>query len=265
MNKKNIILIIVALLILIGLAFFFSKPEEAVAPQIKKEQETSELERHRELARDWVTTNSPTYLFDGSDLELFSEEKLTDEKEKFVFSFTSSASGHGNRTGEMLAQVITPHQTEVIVENGEVISVVTDRVFDEMKGEILEKKETMTVDLYFVETFNNQEDLVKVEREIPQTEAVGKASIEELLKGPSSEEKEKGFYSALNEGVELQSIEIEDGTAKLDFNQKLQEGIAGSAWVETIREQIRKTISQFETVDEVIISINGQTEGILQP
>lgn len=32
-----------------------------------------------------------------------------------------------------------------------------------------------------------------------------------------------------------------------------------------IREQIEKTLLQFETIDDVVISINGETEEVLQP
>jgi len=35
--------------------------------------------------------------------------------------------------------------------------------------------------------------------------------------------------------------------------------------VAAIRAQIRETLKQFPTVDEVIISIDGRTEDILQP
>lgn len=65
--------------------------------------------------------------------------------------------------------------------------------------------------------------------------------------------------------AQLQSLEIEDGVAQVDFSQDLDEGVAGSARVMALREQIKKTLLQFETVDEVVISVDGQTEGILQP
>jgi spore germination protein GerM len=35
--------------------------------------------------------------------------------------------------------------------------------------------------------------------------------------------------------------------------------------VMAIREQIEKTLLQFETIDDVVISINGETEEVLQP
>lgn len=266
MNKNIIILITIISLILIGLIFFLFKTEEESISQIEEEQEeVLESDKYKSLAQDWILNNSTTYLFDGFDLEFLSEEQIDENEYKLIFLFNSNSAGYGDRSDQMSAQVITPHKIEIIVKNNTIIEAITDKIFDEMTGEILEEKATMTVDLYFVKTVDNQEELIKVEREIFQTEAVGRASIEELLKGPKAEEREDGFYSALNEEIELQSIEIENGIAKLDFNQKLQEGVAGSARVEAIREQIRKTMLQFDTVNEVIISIDGEIENILQP
>ncbi len=226
----------------------------------------------REIAEDWVVNNSPTYTFDGSDLALESEEKRAEgEYYLFVFSFTSAAAGYGDREGEMVAQVITSHTMEVIVEDGEVVSAVTDEVYDELNEEMITEvpseedatPETLTVSVYFVEVVEGEEQIVEVEREVPYTVATGRAAIEELLKGPLPDEE--GLSTAINEGTELQSIEIEDGVARVDFNQRLDEGVAGSALVTAIRDQIERTLLQFETVDEVIISVDGRTEDILQP
>lgn len=254
MNKK-IIITIIAIIAVIG-GFFLLRGEE--------EKKLSGIEEAREVAENWIVNNSPTYTFDGSGLALQSEEELAEEETYlFVFSFESRAAGYGDRTSEMAAQVITSHTVEIIVQEGEVVSAVTDGDYDEMKREMTEEAlpETMKIDLYFIEVIDGQEEIVKVEREIPYTPAVGRASIEELLEGPP-----EGLSTAIKEEAELQSINIEEGTAFVDFNEKLEEGVAGSAMVMAIREQIEKTLLQFNTVDEVVISINGRTgDIILQP
>lgn len=103
------------------------------------------------------------------------------------------------------------------------------------------------------------------EREIPKTEAVAKAAVEELLKGPSDLERQAGFSTTISPGVTLQSIVIKNGVAKVDFNEALQFGVAGSCRVTAIRAQITQTLKQFSTVKDVVISINGKTKDILQP
>jgi spore germination protein GerM len=89
--------------------------------------------------------------------------------------------------------------------------------------------------------------------------------LEELLNGPTSEEKTQGYFSGINSGVEINSISLQDKTIRVDFDERLEEGIGGSCKVAFIRSQIAQTLRQFLTIDEVIISINGRTEDILQP
>jgi spore germination protein GerM len=94
---------------------------------------------------------------------------------------------------------------------------------------------------------------------------VGRAALDELLKGPSVEEKEKGYLTAINEGVKVEKLTIENGVAKADFNSRLEEAVGGSCRVNLIRSQIVNTLMQFSTVKEVVISIEGKTEDILEP
>ena len=121
--------------------------------------------------------------------------------------------------------------------------------------------------------FNNNEldpeiscsKVFPVERIIPKTQAVGRAALEELLKGPTSPEKEKSFLTSINPGVKIQSLVIENGVAKADFDEQLEFQVGGSCRVSAIRAQITETLKQFPTVKTVVISINGRTEDILQP
>ena len=104
-----------------------------------------------------------------------------------------------------------------------------------------------------------------VQRMIQKTPAVARAALQELLKGPTQEEKEQRFFTSLNTGVQIQNLVIEDNIAEVDFNEQLEFQVGGSCRVSAIRAQIIETLKQFSTVDSVIISINGRTEDILQP
>ena len=103
-----------------------------------------------------------------------------------------------------------------------------------------------------------------VEREIPKTLGVARAALEELLKGPTKAEKTEGYFTSIISGVEIQGIAIENEIAKVDFNDELDRA-GGSCRVALIFAQITQTIKQFPTVKNVIISVNGRTEDILQP
>ncbi|MCX6781623.1 MAG: DUF333 domain-containing protein [Candidatus Magasanikbacteria bacterium] len=127
-----------------------------------------------------------------------------------------------------------------------------------------------TVSVFFNNTVKdpNMLDCSKVyavERIITSTPAVGRAAIEELLKGPTESEKSAGYLSNINMGVGIQSLTIENNVAKVDFDKKIEEALGGSCRVGAIRAQIEETLKQFSTVKSVIISVDGRTEDILQP
>jgi spore germination protein GerM len=132
------------------------------------------------------------------------------------------------------------------------------------------REETMTVKVFFGNSIFDPEILdcsknFSVERTVPKTEAVGRAALEQLLAGPTDTEKAEGYFTNINPGVKIKSLAIENGVAKADFDEQLEYQIGGSCRVAAIISQIRETLKQFPTVDDVIISIDGQTEDILQP
>jgi hypothetical protein len=108
-------------------------------------------------------------------------------------------------------------------------------------------------------------NVLAVKREIPQTKGIAMATIKELLKGPTNSEKNSGYVSNINSGVEVQSLTIQNGVARIDFNEQLQYQVGGSCKTSAIIAQIKQTLKQFSTVSDVVISINGETEAILQP
>ncbi len=248
--SKNIIWIIVLIAALIGFIFFLGTDEEPIDPQ--------------QIAQDWIINNSPTYKFDGQDLTF-----LSIEGEKIYFAFQSTSAGYGDRTGQMSATVITPHIMEIVVENNEVVSAVTDgrynEITKEMIGEYFEGDKEISV--YFLDIEGQQEELVEVKRTIPHEPGISYpfAAINQLLNGPTEDESERGIFSMINPGTVVYDLTIEDGVAIVDFNEKLQEGVAGSASVMAIRNQIERTLLQFDDINEVVISINGESEEILQP
>ena len=279
MNKKYIIGLLLVLLVVIGAVVYFGRQEQTpVDTTVDQQQGEMTVVQARQIAQTWIENNSPTYTHDGSDLTLVTEDTIIPGlRFEFIYSFVSTAAGYGDRSGEMVAQVITPHTMEVIVDNGQVVSAVTDEVYDELQGRMItdettdepvatdETPDTLTISLYFVETVQGQEQTVAVDREIPYTIATGEAAIEQLLQGPTAQEQARGLSSSIPQGTQLQSIDIQNGVATVDFSQELDEDVAGSAWVTMIRGQIERTLMQFETVDEVVITINGRDQDVLQP
>jgi hypothetical protein len=102
-------------------------------------------------------------------------------------------------------------------------------------------------------------------RVIPGTPAIATKTIEELLIGPTIAEVGDGMLTIIPSGTKLNSLLIKNGIATADFNAKLTDGVAGSCKVGAIRAQIEETLKQFPSIQDVVISVNGVSEGILQP
>ncbi len=134
---------------------------------------------------------------------------------------------------------------------------------------IFDANSTINIKVYFN---NNKLDpeiscnkVFLVERRIAKTQSVARAALEELLKGATATEGKEGYFTNINTGVEIQKLNIVNGVARVDFDKQLEYQIGGSCRVSAIRAQIIETLKQFPTVSEVIISVDGRTEDILQP
>lgn len=129
--------------------------------------------------------------------------------------------------------------------------------------------ETTTLKVYFGKegvTGSTCKVVFAQDRIVPKTQAVARVALEELLKGPTAEEKVAGYFSGINPGVKIQSLTLDGtGTLRVDFDEELERGVGGSCRVAEIRSEISFTLKQFPSVKDVIISIDGRTEDILQP
>lgn len=83
------------------------------------------------LAREFVM-DDPTYRFDGiADTLQVSYDGATGTA---TARFTSRHAGYGDRSGMILAEVLTPHEAVIRVSGGKVASAVMDGVWD-MRGQ----------------------------------------------------------------------------------------------------------------------------------
>ncbi len=140
--------------------------------------------------------------------------------------------------------------------------------FAEISGEAREKMKVKIFlsDSRFVnEPYFDCSRTISADREVFKTKAVGAAAIEALLRGANENEMAQNYFSNINPGTRLEKLTIENGIARADFDEQLEFQVGGSCRVAAIRAQITDTLKQFPTVKEVIISVNGRTEDILQP
>jgi hypothetical protein len=86
------------------------------------------------------------------------------------------------------------------------------------------------------------------------TVAVGRASLEAMLEGPSAAERAAGVGTAVPSGTGLLGLEIHDGIAFADFSTEFRRS-SGIAPIQV--GQVVWTIGQFSTVDRVVIKVDG--------
>ncbi len=124
------------------------------------------------------------------------------------------------------------------------------------------------VNVYFVDSAKAETSdctaNVGIERKVLNAETLGPGALSALIEGLKPEEQ-SAYFSAINPATLIQKFEIINGTAYVDFSSALSDGVAGSCSVLAIRSQIENTLLALPDIDSVVISINGETEGILEP
>ena len=94
----------------------------------------------QEIAEEFII-NSPTFAYDGIADSLELERTFTARCLScwvFVFTFECSSAGYGDRTGQELAQVITPHTATIAVEQGKITAAELDEKWDMLKQKLFE-------------------------------------------------------------------------------------------------------------------------------
>ena len=100
-------------------------------------------EESRQIAEEFVK-NSPTYKFDGIE-DTFKYMETTTLRTpyawQFIFKFQSRHGGYGDRTGQMLDLVITPHSAVVTVIRARVAAAVMDEKWDMIEQRLINEVE----------------------------------------------------------------------------------------------------------------------------
>ncbi len=126
-----------------------------------------------------------------------------------------------------------------------------------------------------------------VERVVLNDLIVRRRAVEELLKGPTSEEKAQGYFSNIptkeeiiayrekikqetgeapyaGEEVTIKSFKILSGIAYIDFSEEFKAYGGGSCRVEGIKAQLNETVKQFKKIGAAMVLVGGK-ENVLRP
>lgn len=268
MKKEFLLAITLAVIIVILLAVLIFVPAKKV---VKSGLVVTSIERND---NNFIADIKITGYVNGDGWNPFEAQagivKFFDKNNKYLGYSTLSTKG------DWMAQppIYFESEKKIIAKDADLIAKLQfsnenpsglpekDKKID-LSVKIEAKTKTMDILVFF----NNKSECDKVnfaKRTILETTAPARAALEQLLMGPTKTEKDEGFYTNINPNVKIQSLIIENGVAKVDFSKEL-EAPGGSCRVSGIRAQITKTLQQFSTVRDVIISINGNSETILQP
>jgi len=109
-----------------------SASEEVLTSEPSPSVEASDEESQR-IAEGFLKS-SPTFIFDGIEnslrlVDTIAPQSMPDYR-IFFFTFDSRQAGYGDRTGQVLAEVITPHKVAITVDQGKIKVALIDRTWD---------------------------------------------------------------------------------------------------------------------------------------
>lgn len=185
------------------------------------------------IAENWIRNFSSFYR-NGRNLQLVEQKEIIKGEYEFLFSFISDDEHYGVHENEMVVKT----------KNTEIIEAITNNIFDEISSSYIE--EDFTVKLYFASLKDGQSTINPLERVVSFStiKDIKKVTLEELLKGPTIEENEKGYYTAIDSGTRILSFEIKDNILYIELNFDFEaSGIA--------KQQIKSTMTQFSEINDV--------------
>ncbi len=112
------------------------------------------------------------------------------------------------------------------------------------------EEDMMEAEVYFYLPEDETEVIYPVIREFPVPQDIKAYALNELLEGPTDQEKEEGYFTAIDEETTLNfPVYSEDGVTYASFSKEAEEFSLEA------KEQIEKTLFQFPQVEEVVITI----------
>jgi hypothetical protein len=114
------------------------------------------------------------------------------------------------------------------------------------------------VKIYFYHEPGEYIDLAPVERHVSAV-SPARAAIDALLKGPTDEERGRGFDGLSGAGeFAIGSLKISRGTARINFVvSRTWAGFPGDIAPARFKKAVELTLMQFPNLRRVIVSLNG--------
>lgn len=140
----------------------------------------------------------------------------------------------------------------------------TEEQQTQQKEEANEDVPKSYVSVYFIGQNNNKEEVYKIVRRTYSAKTDGtklKFSIENLLKGPTEEEKAKGIYSEIPQNTKLISLEETPNKIIINLSGDFEQG-GGTDGLYKRLYQLIKTSNKNTAID-VYLYINGKQANVI--
>ena len=120
--------------------------------------------------------------------------------------------------------------------------------------------------LYFIAVKPDGEiQLKSVIRPVKYQDAPLTSTLEALLTGPTAAEVGQGLMSLVTPETKLRRVYVKDGTAYLDFSEAFRFNSLGKEGLTAQLEQVVYSATEFPTVKQVQILLEGKTADYLGP
>lgn len=110
---------------------------------------------------------------------------------------------------------------------------------------------------------NDCGEVFAVSRVVSEEEPPARSVLEQLLQGPTVEEKNKGFSSFFSDNTWnfLKSVKIAGATAYVNLEdlRSVIPNASSSCGSQSFLSEMKKTLTQFPEIKRVIFAINGRT------
>lgn len=121
-----------------------------------------------------------------------------------------------------------------------------------------ERAEPVPLAVYLV----RGERVAPVRRLVPHTRAVARAALAALLRGPTADERRRGYRTAVPAGTSLRGVVLSGGVATVDLSRRFESG-GGSLSMLLRVAQVVHTLTQFPSVERAAFELDGRPVGAI--
>lgn len=223
---------------------------EIVSTKIKGEDPTVVVERRQE-----PVPSSEEESGDGS-LDETQAPEITEEE---VPSADETSAEPAEDVADRVAEDPPESEEESSEEPGEVETVTAVEQTPEQEEPAPALRQKRESKLYYIRVTEDGSIYPQaVTRDVYYTDSPMTESLKALLSGPTIDELNMGLLNLIPEGTELRSAWVKNGVAYLNFNEQFRFNPMGVEGFMAQLQQIVFSVTEFSTIEEVQILIEGE-------